>query len=30
MEAKGFLIRNPAGDRINLSSLEMIAERCQP
>ena len=28
MEAKGFLIRNPAGDRINLSSLEMIAERC--
>ena len=30
MEAKGFLIRNPAGDRINLSSLEMIAERCGP
>ena len=30
MEAKGFLIRNPAGDRINLSSLAMIAERCAP
>ena len=30
MEAKGFLIRDPAGDRINLSSLEMIAERCEP
>lgn len=30
MEAKGFLIRNPAGDRINLSSLEMVSERCAP
>ena len=30
MEAKGFLIRDPAGDRINLSSLEMVAERCEP
>ena len=30
MEAKGFLIRNPTGDRINLSALEMIAERCAP
>ena len=30
MEAKGFLIRNPAGDRINLSSLTMVAERCGP
>lgn len=30
MEARGFLIRNPEGDRINLSALEMIAERCQP
>lgn len=30
MEAKGFLIRNPDGDRINLSSLEMVAERCAP
>ena len=30
MEAKGFLIRNPDGDRINLSSLAMVAERCAP
>ncbi len=32
MEAKGFLIRNPAGDRINLSSLAMIAPEpgCEP
>ena len=30
MEAKGFLIRDPAGDRINLSSLEMVAEACGP
>ena len=32
MEAKGFLIRNPDGDRINLSSLTMIAPepRCEP
>ena len=32
MEAKGFLIRNPDGDRINLSSLAMIAPDpgCEP
>ena len=32
MEAKGFLIRNPDGDRINLSSLAMIAPdpACEP
>lgn len=30
MEAKGFLIRDPAGDRINLSSLQPVAERCAP
>ena len=30
MEAKGFLIRNPEGDRINLSSLEMVSDRCGP
>ncbi len=32
MEAKGFLIRNPDGDRINLSSLAMVAPDpgCEP
>ena len=30
MEAKGFLIRNPDGDRINLSSLAMISPACAP
>ena len=32
MEAKGFLIRNPDGDRINLSSLAMITPdpACEP
>ena len=30
MEAKGFLIRSPDGDRINVSALGMVAERCGP
>ena len=28
MEAKGFLIRDPAGDRINVSSIGMVAADC--
>ena len=28
MEAKGFLIRDPAGDRINVSSIGMVAAAC--
>ncbi len=30
MEAKGFLIRSPAGDRINVSTLGMVADACGP
>ena len=30
MEAKGFLIRSPDGDRVNVSTLGMVAERCGP
>ena len=30
MEAKGFLIRDPAGDRINVSSIGMVATACGP
>lgn len=30
MEAKGFLIRGPEDDRINLSSLAMVAAECEP
>ncbi len=30
MEAKGFLIRGPEEDRINLSSLTMVAAECGP
>ena len=30
MEAKGFLIRGPEGDRINVSALEMVAAACEP
>ena len=29
MEAKGFLIRDPAGDRINVSTLGMVAPVCE-
>ena len=29
MEAKGFLIRGPEGDRINVSALEMVATACE-
>jgi len=29
MEAKGFLIRGPDGDRINVSALEMVATACE-
>lgn len=28
MEAKGFLIRSPDGDRVNVSTLGMVAEAC--
>ena len=30
MAVKGFLIRNPAGDRINVSSLGIVADDCAP
>ena len=30
MEAKGFLIRGPEGDRINVSAMEMVAAACEP
>ena len=30
MEAKGFLIRSPDGDRINVSTLGMVAAACGP
>ena len=30
MAVKGFLIRDPAGDRINVSSLGMVAAACAP
>ena len=30
MEAKGFLVRDPAGDRLNVVSLEMVASTCAP
>ena len=30
MAVKGFLIRDPAGDRINVSSLGMVAATCDP
>jgi mono/diheme cytochrome c family protein len=28
MEAKGFLIRDPAGDRLNVASIEMVGPTC--
>ena len=30
MEAKGFLVKDPDGDRLNVVSLEMIAPACAP
>jgi hypothetical protein len=30
MAVKGFLIRNPASDRINVSSLGVVADACAP
>lgn len=30
MEAKGFLIRSPDGDRVNVSTLGMVAPACRP
>ena len=30
MEVKGFLIRDPSGDRINVSSVGMVARGCRP
>ena len=30
MEVKGFLIRNPNGDRINVSALAMVDPACEP
>ena len=30
MEVKGFLIRDPEGDRINVSALAMVAPACNP
>ena len=30
MEAKGFLVKDPDGDRLNVVSLEMIATACAP
>lgn len=30
MEAKGFLIRSPDGDRVNVSTLGMVADACDP
>jgi hypothetical protein len=30
MEAKGFLVRDPSGDRLNVSSLEMVGPNCGP
>jgi hypothetical protein len=28
VEAKGFLIRDPAGDRINATAVQTLAPRC--
>ena len=28
VEAKGFLIRNPGGDRLNVTSVQSLAPRC--
>ena len=28
MEAKGFIVKDPAGDRLNVVSLEMVAASC--
>ena len=30
MEAKGFLVKDPDGDRLNVVSLEMVASACAP
>lgn len=30
MEVKGFLIRDPEGDRINVSALALVAPACEP
>jgi hypothetical protein len=30
MRARGLFIKNAAGDRINVTSLEMVAEICTP
>jgi hypothetical protein len=30
MEAKGFLVRDPAGDRLNVVTLEMVGASCAP
>ena len=30
MEAKGFLVKDPEGDRLNVVSLEMVASACAP
>ena len=30
LEAKGFLVKDPAGDRLNVVSLETLNPRCQP
>ena len=28
MEAKGFLVRDPGGDRINVAAIEMVGATC--
>jgi hypothetical protein len=28
MEAKGFIVKDPDGDRLNVVSLEMVASSC--
>jgi hypothetical protein len=30
MQAKGYLVRQPDAERINLSSIEMLAPTCTP
>ena len=30
VQAKGILIRNPAGDRLNLTTVQSLSERCTP
>jgi cytochrome c5 len=30
VEAKGFLIRNPEGDRLNVTAVQTLAPRCEP